>query len=64
MSIIDNIKRKLSDFSHNRRSKPQRSVKALNIKAANTHGTKAGKWSARKAQLLAKKYKALGGGYY
>ena len=36
----------------------------LNIKAANTHGTKAGKWSARKAQLLAKKYKALGGGYY
>ena len=36
----------------------------LNIKGANTHGTKAGKWSARKAQLLAKKYKALGGGYY
>ena len=34
------------------------------IKAASTHGTKAGKWSARKAQLLAKKYKALGGGYY
>ena len=36
----------------------------VDIKAANTHGTKAGKWSARKAQLLAKKYKALGGGYY
>ena len=36
----------------------------IDIKAANTHGTKAGKWSARKAQLLAKKYKALGGGYY
>tara|TARA_B100000029_G_scaffold456603_1_gene484721 strand:+ start:2651 stop:3067 length:417 start_codon:yes stop_codon:yes gene_type:complete len=36
----------------------------LEIKAANTYGTKAGKWSARKAQLLAKKYKALGGGYY
>ena len=36
----------------------------LSIKAANTHGTKAGKWSARKAQLLAKKYKTLGGGYY
>ena len=34
------------------------------IKAANTHGTDSGKWSARKAQLLAKKYKALGGGYY
>ena len=36
----------------------------LQIKAAKTHGTKAGQWSARKAQLLAKKYKALGGGYY
>ena len=36
----------------------------IDIKGANTHGTKAGKWSARKAQLLAKKYKALGGGYY
>ena len=34
------------------------------IKAAKTHGTKAGQWSARKAQLLAKKYKALGGGDY
>ena len=34
------------------------------IKAAKTHGTRAGQWSARKAQLLAKKYKALGGGYY
>ena len=36
----------------------------ISIKAVNTHGTKAGKWSARKAQLLAKRYKALGGGYY
>ena len=36
----------------------------VDIKAANTHGTAAGKWSARKAQLLAKKYKSLGGGYY
>ena len=34
------------------------------IKAANTHGTRAGQWSARKAQYLAKKYKDLGGGYY
>ena len=36
----------------------------VEIKATKTHGTEAGKWSARKAQLLAKKYKALGGGYY
>ena len=33
------------------------------IKAANTHGTAAGKWSARKAQALAKAYKKAGGGY-
>jgi hypothetical protein len=33
------------------------------IKASATHGTKAGQWSARKAQLLAKKYREKGGGY-
>ena len=33
------------------------------IKSSSTQGTPAGKWSARKAQLLAKKYKAKGGGY-
>ena len=33
------------------------------VKSAATHGTGAGKWSARKAQLVAKKYKAAGGGY-
>lgn len=33
------------------------------IKAQATQGTGAGEWSARKAQLLAKKYKAKGGGY-
>jgi hypothetical protein len=33
------------------------------IKASATQGTKAGQWSARKAQLLAKEYKAKGGGY-
>lgn len=33
------------------------------VKAAATMGTGAGEWSARKAQLVAKKYKAVGGGY-
>ena len=33
------------------------------IKGADTQGTGAGQWSARKAQLLAKQYKAKGGGY-
>ena len=30
---------------------------------AGTKGGKAGQWSARKAQMLAKAYKAAGGGY-
>ena len=33
------------------------------VKAAAVQGTGAGQWSARKAQLVAKKYKAAGGGY-
>jgi hypothetical protein len=33
------------------------------VKAAATGGTGAGQWSARKAQIMAKKYKAAGGGY-
>lgn len=33
------------------------------IKASSVQGTGAGQWSARKAQLLAKQYKAKGGGY-
>lgn len=33
------------------------------IKAQAVQGTGAGQWSARKSQLLAKQYKARGGGY-
>lgn len=33
------------------------------IKAEASMGTKAGQWSARKAQKLAKEYKRKGGGY-
>ena len=33
------------------------------IKNSAVQGTKAGQWSARKAQLLAKRYKEKGGGY-
>ena len=45
-------------------TKPEMRKRLFNqIKAASTHGTKAGQWSARKSKLLAKKYKAAGGGY-
>ena len=33
------------------------------VKAAAVVGTGAGQWSARKAQVMAKRYKAAGGGY-
>ena len=33
------------------------------IKNSAVQGTAAGQWSARKSQLLAKRYKAAGGGY-
>ena len=33
------------------------------IKSKAVQGTAAGQWSARKSQLLAKQYKARGGGY-
>ena len=33
------------------------------IKASAVQGTAAGQWSARKAQLLAARYKKAGGGY-
>ena len=45
-------------------TKPELRKKIVSqVKAAATYGTGAGQWSARKAQLVAKKYKAAGGGY-
>jgi uncharacterized protein involved in outer membrane biogenesis len=45
-------------------TKPSLRKKILSqVKASATQGTSAGQWSARKAQLVAKKYKAAGGGY-
>ena len=37
--------------------------KLFNKIKAGTSGGNAGQWSARKAQMLAKQYKAAGGGY-
>lgn len=45
-------------------TKPEMRKKLFNeIKSQAVQGTAAGQWSARKAQLLAKKYKEKGGGY-
>tara|TARA_R100000988_G_C3966558_1_gene149121 strand:+ start:436 stop:624 length:189 start_codon:yes stop_codon:yes gene_type:complete len=44
-------------------TKPTKRKRLFNAIKAGTKGGKAGQWSARKAQMLAKKYKAAGGGY-
>jgi|TARA_R110001606_G_scaffold282866_1_gene431405 hypothetical protein len=44
-------------------TKPTLRKRLFNSVKAGSKGGKPGQWSARKAQLLAKKYKAAGGGY-
>ena len=45
-------------------TKPELRKRIFNsVKAAAIVGTGAGQWSARKAQVMAKRYKADGGGY-
>jgi hypothetical protein len=45
-------------------TKPELRKRIFNsVKAAAVQGTGAGQWSARKAQLMAKRYKAAGGRY-
>jgi len=44
-------------------TKPTLRKRLFNQIKAGSKGGKPGQWSARKAQMLAKKYKAAGGGY-
>ena len=44
-------------------TKPGMRKRLFNKIMAATKGGKSGQWSARKAQMLAKQYKAAGGGY-
>ena len=44
-------------------TKPTMRKRLFNKIKAGTKGGKPGQWSARKAQMLAKQYKAKGGGY-
>ena len=69
--IVDKVRKYRNEWKidnkikYNNYTKPKLRKRLFEeIKAKETHGTKAGQWSARKAQLLAKKYKAFGGGYY
>ena len=44
-------------------TKPTLRKRLFNQIKAGSKGGRPGQWSARKAQLLARKYKAAGGGY-
>jgi|TARA_B110000259_G_scaffold66392_1_gene78196 hypothetical protein len=44
-------------------TKPSMRKSLFNRIKSGTKGGNAGQWSARKAQMLAKQYKAKGGGY-
>ena len=44
-------------------TKPTMRKRMFNSIKSETKGGKAGQWSARKAQLLANRYKKAGGGY-
>ena len=44
-------------------TKPEMRKRLFRKILAGTKGGRAGQWSARKAQMLAKAYKAAGGGY-
>ena len=44
-------------------TKPEMRKRLFNSIKAGSKGGSAGQWSARKAQMLAKAYKAKGGGY-
>ncbi|QDP56194.1 MAG: hypothetical protein Tp1100SUR435061_6 [Prokaryotic dsDNA virus sp.] len=44
-------------------TKPTMRKRLFNKIKASSKGGRAGQWSARKAQMLAKQYKAKGGGY-
>ena len=44
-------------------TKPTMRKRLVSSVKASSKGGKPGQWSARKAQMVAKKYKAAGGGY-
>lgn len=64
MSSEDNIRRLSRVNEAGNYTKPELRKRLFEqIKADDVQGTAAGEWSARKAQLLAKRYKEAGGGY-
>lgn len=56
-------KKKSTVNSSGNYTKPTMRKRLFNQIKAGSKGGRPGQWSARKAQMLAKRYKAAGGGY-
>jgi len=63
MALKKKTKSKSTVNSAGNYTKPTMRKRLFERVKAGTKGGNAGQWSARKAQLLAKLYKAAGGGY-
>lgn len=63
MSAKKPAKKKSTVNSAGNYTKPALRKRLFNKIKAGSKGGGAGQWSARKAQMLAKEYKAAGGGY-
>jgi len=63
MAVKKTTKKKSTVNSAGNYTKPAMRERLFNKIKAGSKGGKPGQWSARKAQLLAKEYKAKGGGY-
>ena len=63
MALRKRTKKKSTVNASGNYTKPTLRKRLFNQIKAGSKGGKPGQWSARKAQMLAKKYKAAGGGY-
>ncbi|MGB1528345.1 MAG: hypothetical protein ACPG9H_04755 [Candidatus Puniceispirillaceae bacterium] len=63
MATKKSSKKKSTVNSAGNYTKPALRKRLFNKIKAGSKGGAAGQWSARKAQMLAKEYKAAGGGY-
>ena len=63
MALKKSGKKKSTVNSSGNYTKPGMRKRLFNQIKAGSKGGRPGQWSARKAQMLAKRYKAAGGGY-
>ncbi len=63
LKVVNMAKKKSTVNKAGNYTKPAMRKRLFNKIKAGSKGGRAGQWSARKAQMLARQYKAAGGGY-